>query len=135
VPCAERERSLWLTEMMGDEVLERLPQRPTDPFPEEVSRRGVARRADATRHHAGGYTMTIPSFHHGVQGLGASRAVLRGMSPPERTATAPDRVPCTSSPLIYATALAYLASGRSIVPIAPGCKAPSIVTPGLGDTC
>jgi Bifunctional DNA primase/polymerase, N-terminal len=61
-----------------------------------------------------------------------SREVLRGMSPPERTATAPDRLPCTSSPLIYATALAYLAAGRSIVPIAPGCKAPSVVDPRIG---
>jgi hypothetical protein len=49
------------------------------------------------------------------------------MSPPERTATALQDLTCTSSPLIAATALTYLASGRSIVPIAPGCKAPSVV--------
>jgi bifunctional DNA primase/polymerase-like protein len=76
--------------------------------------------------------MTIPSFPRIVQGLGANREVLRGMSPPERTATAPHGLPCTSSPLIAATALAYLAAGRSVVPIAPGCKAPSVVDPRTG---
>ncbi len=30
------------------------------------------------------------------------------------------------------TALAYLAAGRSVVPIAPGCKAPSVVDSGTG---
>jgi Bifunctional DNA primase/polymerase, N-terminal len=118
--------------MMGYAVLERLPQRPTDPLPEEVSRRGIARHADVTRHHAGDDMMTIPSFPPFVQGLGESRDVLRGMSPPERTATAPHGLTCTSSPLIAATALAYLAAGRSVVPIAPGCKAPSIVDPRTG---
>jgi Bifunctional DNA primase/polymerase, N-terminal len=76
--------------------------------------------------------MTIPSFPHIVQGLGASREVLRGMSPPERTATALHGLTCTAPSLIYATALAYLAAGRSIVPIAPGCKAPSVVDPRTG---
>jgi hypothetical protein len=76
--------------------------------------------------------MTIRSFPHFVQDLRASRDVLRGTSPTERTATALHRLPCTSSSLIYATALAYLAAGRSVVPIAPGCKAPSIVDPRTG---
>jgi Bifunctional DNA primase/polymerase, N-terminal len=76
--------------------------------------------------------MTIPSLPHVVQGLGATSEVLRGTSPAERTATAPDRLPCTSSSRIYATALAYLAAGRSVVPIAPGCEAPSIVDPRTG---
>jgi Bifunctional DNA primase/polymerase, N-terminal len=35
-------------------------------------------------------------------------------------------MPRTRGPSLYATALAYLAAGRSVVPIAPGCKAPSI---------
>lgn len=35
-------------------------------------------------------------------------------------------------PSLYETALAYLAAGRSIVPIAPGCKAPSLITPRTG---
>jgi hypothetical protein len=34
--------------------------------------------------------------------------------------------------LIAATALAYLVAGRSVVPIAPGCKAPSVVDPRTG---
>ena len=41
-------------------------------------------------------------------------------------------MPHTQGPLIYATALAYLAAGRSIVPIAPGGKAPSVVDPRTG---
>ena len=97
---------------------ERLPQRPTDPFAKELSRRGVAHHADVTRHDTGDDTMTIPSFHHVVQGLGASRDVLMWTSPAEGTATAPQKLTCTSSPLIAATALTSLASGRSIVLIA-----------------
>src|SRR5919198_3354630 len=120
--------------MMGDAVLERLLQRLTCPSAEDLSRRGVARHADVTRHHAGGDSMTIPPFHHVVQGLGASREVLRRISPPERTATALHGLPCTSSPLIAATALAYLGAGRSVVPIASGCKAPSVVDPRTGRT-
>jgi Bifunctional DNA primase/polymerase, N-terminal len=76
--------------------------------------------------------MTIPSFHRVVQGLGARRVVLREMSPPERTVTALQDLTCASSPLIAATALAYLVAGRSVVPIAPGCKAPSVVDPRTG---
>jgi hypothetical protein len=38
----------------------------------------------------------------------------------------------TRTPSLYETALAYLAAGRSVVPIAPGCKAPSIVDPRTG---
>jgi Bifunctional DNA primase/polymerase, N-terminal len=41
-------------------------------------------------------------------------------------------MPHTQGPLIYATALADLAAGRSIVPIAPGGKAPSVVDPRTG---
>jgi len=41
-------------------------------------------------------------------------------------------MPRTRAPVIYASALAYLAAGRSIVPIAPGCKAPSVVDPRTG---
>jgi Bifunctional DNA primase/polymerase, N-terminal len=76
--------------------------------------------------------MTIPSFPHIVQGLGVSRDVPRGTAPTERTATALQELTCTSSPLIPAMALAYLAAGRSVVPIAPGCKAPSVVDPRTG---
>jgi hypothetical protein len=76
--------------------------------------------------------MTIPSFHHVVQGLGARSDVLRWTSPTESTATAFHGLTCTSPPLIAATALAYLAAGRSVVPIAPGCKAPSVVNPRTG---
>jgi len=54
------------------------------------------------------------------------------MSPPERTATALQDLTCTSSSLIAATALAYLVAGRSVVPIAPGHKAPSVVDPRTG---
>src|SRR5262249_1999614 len=57
---------------------------------------------------------------------------LRRTSPAEGTATAPHELTCTSSSLIAATALAYLAAGRSVVPIAPGCKAPSVVDPRTG---
>jgi Bifunctional DNA primase/polymerase, N-terminal len=78
--------------------------------------------------------MTIPFFSHRVQGLGVSRDVLRGTAPTERTATALHGLPCTSPPLIAATALAYLVAGRSVVPIAPGCKAPSVVDPRTGRT-
>src|SRR5919201_6601951 len=102
------------------------------PLAKELSRRGVARHADVTRHDTGDDTMTIPSLSHVVQGLGARRVVFRGMSPPERTATALQELTCTSSPLIAATALAYLVAGRSVVPIAPGCKAPSVVDPRTG---
>ena len=35
-------------------------------------------------------------------------------------------------PLLAATALAYLAAGRFVVPIAPGCKASSVVDPRTG---
>ena len=38
----------------------------------------------------------------------------------------------TRVPVIYATVLAYLAAGRSVVPIAPGCKAPSVVDARTG---
>jgi hypothetical protein len=41
-------------------------------------------------------------------------------------------MPRTRGPLIYTTALAYLAAGRSVVPIAPGSKAPSVVDPRTG---
>jgi Bifunctional DNA primase/polymerase, N-terminal len=76
--------------------------------------------------------MTIPFFSHRVQGLGASREVLRGMSSPERRATALHGLTYASPPVIAATALAYLAAGRSVVPIAPGCKAPSVIDPRTG---
>ena len=36
-------------------------------------------------------------------------------------------MPRTRTPSLYETALAYLAAGRSVVPIAPGRKAPSVV--------
>ena len=76
--------------------------------------------------------MTIPPFHHVVQGPDASREVLRGMSLPERTATALHGLTRISPALIAATALDYLAAGRSVVPIAPGCKAPSVLDPKTG---
>jgi hypothetical protein len=38
----------------------------------------------------------------------------------------------TQGSSLYDTALAYLAAGRSVVPIAPGCKAPSVVDPRRG---
>ena len=42
-------------------------------------------------------------------------------------------MPRTRGPSLYATALAYLAAGRSVVPIAPGFKAPSLSrSPALG---
>jgi Bifunctional DNA primase/polymerase, N-terminal len=37
--------------------------------------------------------------------------------------------PRPHTPALYKTALAYLAAGCSIVPIAPGCKAPSLMNP------
>src|SRR5206468_10993529 len=80
------------------------------PLAQDLSRRGVARHADVTRHHAGDTIMTIPFFPHRVQGLGASRDVLMWTSPAEGTATAPQELTCTSSPLTAATALTYLAS-------------------------
>jgi Bifunctional DNA primase/polymerase, N-terminal len=76
--------------------------------------------------------MTIPSFPPFAQGLGARSDALRRTSPPSSTATALHGLTRTSPSLIYATALAYLAAGRSVVPIAPGCKAPSIVDPRIG---
>jgi Bifunctional DNA primase/polymerase, N-terminal len=41
-------------------------------------------------------------------------------------------MPRPQTPSLYETALAYLAAGRSIVPIAPGCKAPSVVDSRTG---
>ena len=41
-------------------------------------------------------------------------------------------MPRTQLSSLYETALAYLAAGRSILPIAPGCKAPSLVDPRRG---
>jgi Bifunctional DNA primase/polymerase, N-terminal len=76
--------------------------------------------------------MTIPSLPPFAQGLGVSRDVLRGTAPTERTATALHGLTCPSLSLIAATALAYLVAGRSVVPIAPGCKAPSVVDPRTG---
>jgi Bifunctional DNA primase/polymerase, N-terminal len=76
--------------------------------------------------------MTIPSFHHVVQGLEVTSEVLRGTSPIDSTTTALYGPTCPSPPLLAATALTYLAAGRSVVPIAPGCKAPSVVDPRSG---
>jgi Bifunctional DNA primase/polymerase, N-terminal len=77
--------------------------------------------------------MTIPSFQPFMQGQGVSREV-RGMSPspPGGTATTLQGLICPSPSLIAATALTYLAAGRSVVPIAPGRKAPSVVDPRTG---
>jgi hypothetical protein len=41
-------------------------------------------------------------------------------------------MPRPQTPSLYETALAYLAAGRSVVPIAPGGKAPSVVDPRTG---
>ncbi len=41
-------------------------------------------------------------------------------------------MPHTRGASLDETALAYLAAGRSVVPIAPGCKAPSVVDPRTG---
>jgi Bifunctional DNA primase/polymerase, N-terminal len=80
--------------------------------------------------------MTIPSFQPCAQDLGR-RGEVRMWTPGARAATLIDVTGEHSSPRprvpsICTTALAYLAAGRSVVPIAPGCKAPSLVDPRTG---
>jgi hypothetical protein len=41
-------------------------------------------------------------------------------------------MPRTRTRSLYATALASLTAGRSVLPMAPGCKAPSVVDPRTG---
>jgi hypothetical protein len=54
-------------------------RRLTCPVPPELSRHGVARDGDVTRHPAGADTMIIPSVPSGVPGPGR---LWRAMAPP-----------------------------------------------------
>jgi hypothetical protein len=72
----------------GNGVLESVPRRITSSLAERVNRRGVARRADATRHHAGDHTMILPSVSSCVQGSGRRWRCLAHSSSPSAHAMA-----------------------------------------------
>jgi hypothetical protein len=66
--------------MMGGRVRE-VAKRRTAPLAEAMSRRGVARGADATRHLAGENMMILPSRQSFVQGRGGRwRGVAQALS-------------------------------------------------------